>query len=305
VGKVEINAMKLWVKTVAAIVSAGLSGCNSAQQPTVAAAAPAPTEAAPAPKVPSDSGFVASGPVVVENQLDVAALRDGVVVEIYVQPGDRVHAGQLLAKLDDRQISADVEAAAARVRSIEANLMNWKAENKVLHVDLERARKLWEAEVIPKEELEHVQYKAEADEYEIQRESESLTNARDVEKSLELEKEKTRITAPFDGLIARRYVRVGQKVSVSDRLFWVSAMAPLEVKFTLPERFLSKLHEGEQVTITSTDLPPDVKYAAKLTQIAPVIDPSSGTIEVLAQVIGSAPELRPGMLVNISLPNPR
>jgi membrane fusion protein (multidrug efflux system) len=212
-----------------------------------------------------------------------------------------VNAGKLLAKLDDRQISADVEAASAKVRSIEANVKNWKAETKVLQADLARAQKLWEANVTTKEELEHAQYKEEADEYEVQRESESLNNARNVLQSLELEKEKTRISAPFDGVVARRYVRAGQKVSLSDRLFWVTAMAPLEVKFTLPERFLSKVRQGEQLTVTSADLPPQVKYFAKVTQISPVIDPSSGTIEVLARVVGTAPDLKPGMLVNIRI----
>ena len=285
------------------VAALGCSGCSSQPQPVVAAASPVHSEVAAPAIGKQDDSFTASGPIVVENQLDVAALREGVVVEIAVQPDERVRAGQLLAKLDDRQISADVEAAAAKVRSIEANLENWKAETKVLQVDLERAKKLWEAEVIPKEELEHAQYKEEADEYEVQRESESLNNARDVLKSLELEKEKTRITAPFDGVIARRYVRLGQKVSIGDRLFWVTAMGPLEVKFTLPERFLSKVREGEQVAVTSVDIPSQVQYTAKITQVSPVIDPSSGTIEVLARMVDSAPQLRPGMLVNISLPN--
>jgi len=280
------------------------SGCNSAKTPVVSAAAPARPEApATSAAASEDSGFVAVGPVVVENQLDVAALREGIIAEIHAQPGDHVRSGQLLARLDDRQISADVEAAAARVRSIEANLQNWKAETKVLQADLDRAKKLWEATVITKEVLEHAQYKEKADEYEIQRESESLNNARQTQKSLELEKDKTCITAPFAGVVARRYVKVGQKVATGDRLFWVTAMAPLEVRFTLPERFLSKLHKDEQVVVSSPDIPAQVKYSAKLTQVSPVIDPSSGTIEILAQVVGPAPELRPGMLVNISLPN--
>jgi len=294
--------MKLWVTIGLAVLVAGSSACNTSQQSTVAAASPPHAETAvPPTAVALENVFMASGPVVVENQVDVAALRDGLVVEIYVQPGDSVRAGKLLAKLDDRQVSAEVEAAAAKVRSIEANLKNWKAETKVLQSDLARAQKLWDANVITKEGLEHAQYKEEADEFEVQRETESLNNAKNVLTSLELEKEKTRISAPFDGVIARRYVRVGQKVSVSDRLFWVTAMAPLEVKFTLPERFLSKLHQGEQLTVTSADLPAEVKYFAKVAQISPVIDPSSGTIEVLGRVVGTAPELKPGMLVNIRI----
>jgi membrane fusion protein, multidrug efflux system len=288
------------------VVVLGWSGCSSSPEPVVAQAAPPHAEVvAPAMEKTNDGVFIASGPIVVENQLDVVSLREGVVTEILVQPGDKVRAGQLLAKLDDRQISADVEAAAAKVRSIAANLQNWKAETKVLQVDLERARKLWEAEVIPKEELEHAQYKEEADEFEVQRESESLNNAREVLKSLELEKEKTRITGPFDGVIARRYVRAGQKVAVGERLFWVSAMGPLEVKFTLPERLLNKVHEGDQLAVTSADIPAQVECMAKVTQISPVIDPSSGTIEVLGRVVGAAPQLKPGMMVTIRIDTAR
>jgi len=278
------------------------SACSSPKVTSVAAAAPVPAASA-ASSVISGNGetFVASGPVVVENQVDVAALRDGVVVSILAQPGAAVHQGQLLAKLDDRQISADLDAASARVRSLEANLQNWEAETKVLQADRTRAEKLYEAQIIAKEELEHAQYKEQADEFEIKRETESLNNAKDVQKSLELERDKTSITAPFDGIVARRYVRVGQKVSVGDRLFWVSALTPLEVKFTLPERFFGKVHDGEQVTVSSADNSREAKYIARIAQVSPVVDPSSGTIEILAQFVGPAPGLRPGMLVNISI----
>ena len=275
------------------------SACNSSKESAVvAAAAPAAT---PEPLLkPQTENFVASGPIVVENQLDVQALREGVIAAITAQPGSAVVKGQVLARIDDRQISADLDAAVAHVHALEANLENWHAETKVLAADRSRAEKLYEAGVIPKEQLDHAVYKEEADEFEIKRESESLNNARDVQRSLQLEKEKTSITAPFDGVVARRYVRVGQKVAVGDRLFWVTALGPLQVRFTLPERYFGKVHEGGQVTLSS-DAAADAKYSAKVIQVSPVVDPSSGTMEVLAQVTGTAPSLRPGMLVNITL----
>lgn len=291
--------MKRYIVIGLTILVLGFIGCSGSKEVVVAAAPVQPADQAAS--VQKESVFVASGPVVVENQVDVSALREGPVVAIFAQPGTQVHRGQLLAKLDDRQISADLEGAAARVRSIAANLKNWQAETKVLQADRARAEKLYEAQVIPKEELEHVQYKEEADEYEIQREAESLNNAKATQKSLELELDKTNIVAPFDGIVARRYVRVGQKVAVGDRLFWVTALTPLEVKFTLPERFFSRLHDGDQLTVSSADISPEARYTAKIVQVSPVVDPSSGTIEILARVVGSAPALRPGMLVNISL----
>ena len=81
----------------------------------------------------------------VENQVDVAALREGVIVSILAEPNTHVRKGQLLALLDDRQISADLDAASAKTRSIQDNLKNWQAETKVLESDLARAQKLWEA----------------------------------------------------------------------------------------------------------------------------------------------------------------
>jgi len=285
------------------IVALSLTGCSNSPDASVAAAAPVPgtTTAAPNPPKDKDNVFLASGPLVVENQIDVVALREGSVVSILAEPGTLVQQGQLLAKLDDRQISADVEAAAARVRSTEADLKNWQAETKVLQADRSRAEKLYAAQVLPKEELEHVQYKEEADEFQVQREAEDLNNAKAVQQSLELEREKTHIVAPFGGIVARRYVRAGQKVSVGDRLFWVTALAPLQVKFTLPERLIGAIKKGQTVSVTSADATPPTDHAARVIDVSPVVDPSSGTIEVVAQIDGSAPDLRPGMLANIRI----
>lgn len=284
-----------------AILALGLSGCSGSPDASVAAAAPVPATTTVAPSPQKDTVFTASGPLVVENQIDVVALREGSVVSILAEPGTPVRQGQLLAKLDDRQISADVEAAAARVRSTEADLKNWQAETKVMQADRSRAEKLFAAQVLPKEELEHVQYKEEADEYQVQREAEDLNNAKAVEHSLELEREKTSIVAPFAGIVARRYVRAGQKVSVGDRLFWVTALAPLEVKFTLPERLIGAIKKGQTISVTSADASPAKDHAARVMDVSPVVDPSSGTIEVVAQIDGSAPDLRPGMLANIRI----
>jgi membrane fusion protein, multidrug efflux system len=288
------------------ILALTLSSCSDSNDTSkVAAAPPVAHPASSVPSAPDDSTLVASGPVVVENQVDVAALREGVIVSILAEPNTHVRKGQLLALLDDRQISADLDAASAKTRSIQANLKNWQAETKVLESDLARAQKLWEAGVFTKETLEHAQYKVEADKFEISRENEMLTNAQASERSLQLEKEKTRITAPFDGVVARRYVRVGQKIGISDRLFWVTAVSPLEVKFTLPEHFVGKIKNGQTVSVELADGSSPIHHTAAITQISPVVDPSSGTIEIVARIQGQTPDLRPGMLANIRLTNPK
>jgi membrane fusion protein (multidrug efflux system) len=280
--------------TLAALLWSGCGGSEHAPAP-----APPQRVAAPAPTPAPDQGsFTASGPLVVENQVDVAAQREGVVSELLADTGTGVKKDQLLGQLDDRQIAADLEAASAKVRSIEANLKNWESEAKVLEADYQRAQKLWDAQLITKEQLEHARYAAQADQFEVTRERESLNNARATRDSLALERDKTRILAPFSGIVARRYVRVGQRVAVGDRLFWVTATGPLRVKFALPERFLGSVHKGDTVAVSSADVP-GASHAARVILVSPVVDPSSGSIEVTAQLEGEPGEFRPGMTANI------
>lgn len=279
------------------------TSCGRDAVPTPAAAAPAstpPTSAAAT--VATDDRYTASGPIVVENQVDVAAQRDGVVTQILVEAGTRVRQGQLLLKLDDRQISADLEAARAKTASTEADLNNWKAEAKVLDADYQRAKKMWEAKLIPEEQFEHARYKAEGDEWDVKRVEQLLINARDNQQSLELELEKTRITAPFDGIVARRYVRVGQTVARNERTVWVTATGPLRVRFTLPSRFVNQLKTGQAVSISVPDANPAMERAGKVVQLSPVVDPASGTIEALAELTGSVSDLRPGMQADVHVP---
>jgi membrane fusion protein (multidrug efflux system) len=273
------------------------AGCSD-NRPAVEAAVPTPSSF-PAP-VPKQETTVVSGPLVVEHQVDVAAQRDGIVAKIMVESGARVRSGDLLALLDDQQISADLEAANARTRSIDADLKNWEAEAKVMEADYQRAQKMWDAEIITKELLDHAKFKAESEQWDVKRVSEMLTNARQTQRSLELELEKTRIRAPFEGLVARRYVRQGQQVVKGDRLFWVTAEAPLQMRFTLPEKFLGRLKRGEELLLTSPDVPEE-KHTARIVRVSPVVDPSSGTVEVLVEVVGARGQLRTGMTASVRI----
>lgn len=244
--------------------------------------------------------YETTGPIVVENQLDVAAQREGMITEISRDTGSPVHKGDVLARLDDRQLLADREAAAQKLESIAADVNNWESELKVLQADLARSQKMWEAHIISKEVYEHTQYNAVADEYELAKERKNYLSQQATLQALDFELQKTRITAPFDGVVARRYIRSGQRVGAGDRLFWVTAVAPLRVRFTLPERFVTKTRSGDAVSVSSLS-PQSSPHAARIIQVSPVVDPASDTIEILAEITGPAPELRPGMKASVRL----
>lgn len=281
---------------------AGCSGSNAApNKPPVTkkeTSQPAPAAAA------SQTDFVAAGPIVVENQIDVAAQREGMVSAVRVDAGDHVRKGQLLANLDDRQITADRDAAVARMKSIEADVKNWEGLVKVAESDLRRAEEMRKADLTTAEQLEHERYKLVAAQFEAERERQNLKNSQSVLASLQLELEKTHIVSPFDGVVGRRYVRAGQKLAVGDRIFWITALKPLRVRFTLPESFIGRLHPGTQVSVTSQNVE-GKSFPAKVIRVSPVVDASSGTIEVLAELTGTPAELRPGMTAQIHVNDPR
>jgi membrane fusion protein (multidrug efflux system) len=281
------------------------ASCGEKKPETVAAAPPpTPSEGLTEVQPKAEQALTATGPLIVEHQVDVTAQRDGVVSSISSDAGARVKAGTALAHLDDRQLSANLEAVRAKTRSIAADLKNWEAEARVLEADYGRAQKLWALGLIAEEQLEHAKYKAESDQWDILKVKELLNNSKDEERSLELEVEKTRIAAPFNGLVARRYVRAGQAVAKGDRLFWVTAEGPLRVRFTLPEKYVGRLRKGQELPLTSPNVPQE-KHTVKILEISPVVDPSSGTIEILAELIGAAGNLRPGMTASVSLQNPQ
>jgi membrane fusion protein, multidrug efflux system len=245
-----------------------------------------------------------SGPIIVEHQIEVMSQRDGIVAKIFVDTGARVKAGALLAELDNRQITANLEAARAKSRSIDADLKNWKAEGEVVKADYVRAQRLWGLGLTSEEQLQHAKYKAESEGWDIQRIMESLNTARQEERSLEIELEKTKIIAPFQALVARRYLHEGQNVTKGDRMFWITAEGPLLMRFTVPEIFFGRVKLGQLMEVNSADVPGE-SHTARVKQVSPVIDPSSGTFEVLVELTGDPGTLRPGMNANIRLENLR
>lgn len=302
--------MRSSTMAIAMLAAMVLAGCGDSapSSPAVTNAAPAATpHAAPAPSKavtpaePADAdSTVVSGPIIVEHQVEITAQHEGVVQKIYVDAPGRVRLGTVLAKMDDRQIAANLEAARAKTRSIAADLKNWQSEAQVLEADYGRAKQLWDLGLISAEQLEHAKYKAESDKWDIQRVQETLNTSKQEELALELELEKCKVIAPFDGLIARRYVREGQNVAKGDRLFWVTAEAPLLMRFTLPEKMFGHVREGQNYEVTSADVPGE-KHAARVKQISPVVDPASGTFEVLVELVGDRGAFRPGMTASITV----
>ncbi len=244
--------------------------------------------------------FTTTGPLVVDQQADVLAERDGRVVEIRAEIADHVAKNQVLARLDSRELQASRAAAAAKVESLKAEVTEWKAEQEVNAADLRRADAMRSASILDQEDWEHVKYKLQETIAEVARYQADESAAEFQLRALDIQMEQSAITAPFSGVVGRRSVRVAQEVKKGDALFWVTAERPLHILFTIPESELRSIHAGVRLGLT-TQAYPDLYQVATVRRVSPVVDPSSGSLEVIGDLDHPSPLLKPGMSMQVHL----
>jgi RND family efflux transporter MFP subunit len=238
--------------------------------------------------------------LVAEQQADISPERDGRIVSIAVQIGDRVKGGQALAVLDDRAARSACESAKARIASAQEEVRVWEAEQKATEADLRRADAMRADKIISEENWEHVKYKldetiAQAAHY---RDEKAAAEADLAAANLQLEQ--SRIVAPFDGVVGRNSARLAQEVKTGDVLFWITAEAPLRVLFTVPENAMSAFSVGAPLELRAPGLP-DLHQQARIVRVSPVVDPASGSVQVVGAVVHPSRMLKPGMTMQVSL----
>jgi membrane fusion protein (multidrug efflux system) len=244
--------------------------------------------------------IVVSGPVTVEQQLDIVALRPGVIVALPVDVDTVVKKDQVMARLDARQLEADRSNAAHKVESLNADMKNWESELQVREADMRRAEAMHKEGINTQEAYDHAKYEVTASQYEVERQRGEMLSAEANVQSIDLELEKTKLVAPFNGVVSQRYVRLGQYVTAGEKLFRLIGTSPLEVQFTLPAADIARLKRGDRVIVSAT---PEFQQTAiaVVTQISPVIDPGSGMIEITAVMQGKSVGFIPGAIASIRI----
>jgi len=277
------------------------TGCDSHPQPPAAAAAEVPaTVPAAAPASAESKAFTTTGPIVADQQADIAAERAGRIASINVQIGDRVRAGQLLASLDDRVLRSQYESQKAHIASAQAQVHEWESEEETAKSDLRRADLMRNEKIVSEETWEHAKYRVDETIAEVNRyhNEEAAAEADLTTASLQLEQ--SHIVAPFAGVVGRSSVRPSQEVKPGDVLFWITAEAPLRVLFTVPESAMAAFSKGRPLDLTTADYPGQ-HQAAHILRVSPVVDPASGSVQVIGAVDHPAAWLKPGMSMQIRL----
>ncbi len=205
----------------------------------------------------------------VEHDAAIYARSRGIVESILADLGARVAAGQLLARLE----SADQEIALAQARDRHANAV----------VQAERQRALKGAGVVTQADSERVEL--------------DLREAALALQKAQRDHDLTRIVAPFGGVVTGRTARLGRLVSDGDSLFHITALAPVLAAIRLPEGSAFGVKLGTEAEVSG---PRGEKARARVVRASPVIDPASGTREVVLQLT-SGDRLPPGSSVTLKI----
>jgi membrane fusion protein, multidrug efflux system len=110
---------------------------------------------------------------------------------------------------------------------------------------------------------------------------------------------KTRIIAPFDGIIGARKVSVGTFIRAAQSITDMANIDEIRVNFSVPERFLGYLNPGATVRVTSPAVPGTV-LSGHVVVVEPTIDPTTRSTRVVARVPNTGRKFRPGMSATIS-----
>lgn len=195
----------------------------------------------------------------------VSADVSGLVEALDIPEGKLVEKGHLLARLD-----AAVPRAAVRVAEARSN--NAKAE-------LERVTPLYEDGVVPRQTYDDAVAEMETAEGLLE---EARTRL-----------EKTRVRAPFTGVLSLRIAQIGQYVSSGDPIVQITKIDPLELVFTVPEADAGKIQPGQ--TVEGRIGGCGQAFTGIVEALDPRVDPSNRTLSVKARVPNTSRVLRPGM----------
>lgn len=232
---------------------------------------PTPVEVAPVSLQNVADKFEAVGTIEAIESITVVSEIDAAVVSLPFREGGEIKRGDLIAQLDDTQLAAEVaraEAVLAQTRST-----------------YERVKTIVEQKAGAPQDLD-----------------DAAANLKVAEANLAVAQArfaKTRIVAPFNGIIGARRVSVGTFLRVGQAVTDLANIDAIRVNFSAPERFLSQLTPGAEVAVSTTAYP-GYELRGKIIVIEPVVDPSTRSARIVARVENPGRKFRPGMSANVS-----
>ena len=264
---------------VALLLVSALAGCKAGKEggadkdgkdgkPQVEAV---PVEVAQVSRRPIAASYAGTATLEPLAESQVVAKTSGVALEVLVEEGQQVKAGQPLVRLDADRARLSVAQAQAQLRKLENNYS--------------RAQQLVAQQLISAGEVDQMRY--------------DLENARAQYEMAKLELSYTTVVAPISGVVASRDIKPGNFVQINSPIFRIVDSQRLEATLNVPEREIAKLRPGQQVKLVADALP-GREFIGSVDRVAPVVDTGTGTFRVVATFAGDG-ELQPGMFTRLGI----
>jgi RND family efflux transporter MFP subunit len=207
-----------------------------------------------------------------EGEALVVAKVSGVVEKIFVEEGDSVKTGEVLAKLEDEEFIH-------RLSQVESKLEE-------LDNEFQRNKELFKNKLISAEAHDRTKY-----EYQTQKSTYDLAK---------LSLNYTEIKAPISGIVSERFIKVGNMVTVNQETFRITDFDPLLAVLHVPEKELSKLQAGLPAELMADAVPGEI-FSAGILRISPVVSGETGTFKVTVGVTDKTRKLKPGMFTRVNI----
>lgn len=219
-------------------------------------------------------------------KITVASRVEGLAVKGEVQEGQRVKQGQVLIRLDTSRLEPQLAEAQAMLYENQVLL-------KQLKRDLMRQKNLLRARSVARKAYEDAQTAVDRQRAVVDQHQERV-------RLLQLNLAYTRIRAPRNGVVTKRLAWRGEWVTKGGPVLEMVVMDPVKVVVKVPERYLPELVEGEKSCATADALP-DREYCGVIQAIIPSGDDKSRTFPVQVRIANPRDEIKPGMLMRVSL----
>jgi membrane fusion protein (multidrug efflux system) len=219
-----------------------------------------------------DNNLALSGSIEANEQVEIRSEVSGIVKDIYFQEGSNVAKGQVLFKVNDIELKAQLAQA--------------KTKESLASENERRAKLLLQKEAISQEE------------YDVARADFQSTKAQS--QLIQAQIEKTSVRAPFSGKIGLRSISPGTYVTPTLLVAKLVNIGQLKITFSIPEKYASQVKKNATITFKVTGS--NDSYSAKVYAIEPEVEIATRTLKVRALADNSHGKLLPGTFADVQLP---
>lgn len=240
------------------------------------------------------------GNLIGEQTVDIAPRTGGRLLDVRVKLGDRVKRGQVLAKVEDREIVEQVRQAEASQEVSKATIRQREADLNVAKVNFDRSKNLFERQLLAKQALDDAEsrYLSAMAQVDLSRAQLGQNDARLEELRINLQN--TSVVSPVDGFVGKRTVDPGAMVNTNTAIASVVDISKLRLVANVVEKDLRMVSAGDSAVV-EVDAYPGEQFNGKIARVSPVLDPATRTAAMEVEIPNGDYKLKPGMYARIAL----